>query len=88
LAEGIKVLNFGSGHAWGMLGLHVELPETGGIILASDAIYTAESYGPPIKPPGIIYDSLGYMNTVEKIRRIAKETNSQVWFGHDSEQFK
>ncbi|ANB55678.1 N-acyl homoserine lactonase AiiB [Anoxybacillus sp. B7M1] len=88
LAEGIRVLNFGSGHAWGMLGLHVELPETGGIILASDAVYTAESYGPPIKPPGIIYDSLGYMNTVEKIRRIAKETHSQVWFGHDSEQFK
>ncbi|BDG47517.1 MULTISPECIES: N-acyl homoserine lactonase family protein [Parageobacillus] len=88
LAEGVKILNFGSGHAWGMLGLHVELPETGGIILASDAIYTAESYGPPIKPPGIIYDSLGYMNTVERIRRIARETNSQVWFGHDSEQFK
>jgi N-acyl homoserine lactone hydrolase len=87
LAEGIKVLNFGSGHAWGMLGLHVQMPETGGIILASDAIYTAESYGPPIKPPGIIYDSLGYANAVEKIRRLAKETNSQVWFGHDSNQF-
>lgn len=88
LAQGIKVLNFGSGHAWGMLGLHVDMPETGGIILASDAIYTAESYGPPIKPPGIIYDSLGYSNAVEKIRRIAKETNSQVWFGHDAAQFK
>ncbi len=88
LAEGISVLNFGSGHAWGMLGLHVQMPETGGIILASDAIYTAESFGPPIKPPGIIYDSIGYSNTVERIRKLAKETNSQVWFGHDSEQFK
>jgi N-acyl homoserine lactone hydrolase len=88
LAEGIRVLNFGSGHAWGMLGLHVQMPEQGGIILASDAIYTAESYGPPIKPPGIIYDSLGYAGTVEKIRRIAQETNSEVWFGHDGEQFK
>lgn len=88
LAAGIKVLNFGSGHAWGLLGLQVELPETGSIILASDAVYTAESYGPPIKPPGIIYDSLGYVKTVEKIKRLAKQTNSQVWFGHDSEQFK
>lgn len=87
LADGIKVLNFGSGHAWGMIGLHVEMPETGGIILASDAVYTAESFGPPIKPPGIIYDSLGYAASVEKIRRLAKETNSQVWFGHDSNQF-
>jgi len=88
LAEGINVLNFGSGHAWGMLGLHVHLPETGGIILASDTIYTAESYGPPVKPPGIIYDSLGYANTVERIRRLAYETNSQVWFGHDANQFQ
>jgi N-acyl homoserine lactone hydrolase len=87
LADGIKVLNFGSGHAWGMIGLHIQMPETGGIILASDAVYTADSFGPPIKPPGIIYDSLGYAASVEKIRRLAKETNSQVWFGHDSNQF-
>ncbi|WP_078592791.1 AhlS family quorum-quenching N-acyl homoserine lactonase [Evansella clarkii] len=88
LAEGVRVLNFGSGHAWGMIGLHVQMPEKGGIILASDAIYTAESFGPPIKPPGIIYDSIGYSKTVERIRRLAKETNSEVWFGHDSAQFK
>lgn len=88
LAEGINILNFGSGHAWGMLGLQIDMPETGGIILASDAIYTAESFGPPIKPPGIIYDSIGYSSAVEKIRRIAKETNSDVWFGHDANQFK
>ncbi|MDM5338467.1 N-acyl homoserine lactonase family protein [Fictibacillus enclensis] len=88
LAEGIKILNFGSGHAWGMIGLHIHMPESGGIILASDAVYTSESFGPPIKPPGIIYDSLGYANAVEKIRRIAQETNSQVWFGHDPNQFK
>ncbi|MFE4242208.1 AhlS family quorum-quenching N-acyl homoserine lactonase [Peribacillus butanolivorans] len=88
LAEGINILNFGSGHAWGMLGLQINMPETGGIILASDAIYTDESFGPPIQPPGIIYDSLGYSNAVEKIRRIANQTNSQVWFGHDANQFK
>ncbi|MFB6362902.1 N-acyl homoserine lactonase family protein [Paenibacillus elgii] len=88
LAEGIKILNFGSGHAWGMIGLHVDMPETGGIILASDAIYTAESFGPPVKPPGILYDSLGYRNAVEKIRTLANRTNSQVWFGHDANQFQ
>lgn len=88
LAEGIKIINLGSGHAWGMLGLHIEMPDTGGIILASDAIYTAESYGPPVKPPGIIYDLLGYRSAVEKIRTLATRTNSQVWFGHDANQFK
>lgn len=88
LAEGIHLLNFGSGHAWGMLGLHINMPETGGIILASDALYTAESYGPPVKPPGILYDSVGFNTTAERIRRIAQETNSDVWFGHDADQFK
>ncbi|WP_371826333.1 N-acyl homoserine lactonase family protein [Alicyclobacillus fastidiosus] len=88
LAEGVTVLNFGSGHAWGMLGLQVSLPEYGNIILASDAIYTAESYGPPIKPPGIIYDSVGFGRTVERIRNLATQTNSEVWFGHDAQQFQ
>ncbi len=51
LVDGVKILNFGSGHAWGMIGLQVELSELGSIILASDAIYTAESIGPPLKRP-------------------------------------
>lgn len=88
LAQGVKILNFGPGHAWGLLGLHIELPGEGGIILASDAVYTEESYGPPVKMPGIIYDSIGYLNAVEKIKKYAERTNSQVWFGHDSEQFR
>lgn len=88
LADGIKILNFGPGHAWGLLGLHVELPGEGGIILASDAVYSEENFGPPTKPPGIIYDSLGYLEAVEKIRKYAERTNSQVWFGHDTKQFR
>ncbi|MBN6185627.1 N-acyl homoserine lactonase family protein [Aneurinibacillus sp. BA2021] len=87
LVEGIKIVNFGPGHAWGMLGLHVELPGTGGILLASDAVYSAENYGPPVKTPGIIYDSVGFTNTVERIREYAARTHSQVWFGHDTNQF-
>lgn len=87
LVDGVRILNFGSGHAWGMLGLHVQLPKTGGIVLASDAIYSAGNYGPPVRIPGIIYDSLGYVRTVERIQRFALETRSQVWFGHDADQF-
>ena len=87
IVDGVKVLNFGSGHAWGLIGLQVDMPELGTIILASDAIYTAESMGPPLKPPGIMYDSIGWARSVEKIKRIAKETNADIWFGHDGEQF-
>jgi N-acyl homoserine lactone hydrolase len=87
LVQGIKILNFGSGHAFGLLGLHVELPGSGGIILASDAVYSAQNYGPPIKPPGTCYDTVGFFKTVERIKNYAARTNSQVWFGHDSQQF-
>ena len=87
LVDGVKVLNFGSGHAWGMIGLEIETEELGTIILASDAIYTKESMEPTLKPPGILYDSVGWTNSVEKIKKLAAEKNAQIWFGHDGEQF-
>lgn len=86
LVDGVKVLNFGSGHAWGMIGLEIETEELGTIILASDAIYTKESMEPTLKPPGILYDSVGWTNSVEKIK-ISSRENAQIWFGHDGEQF-
>ncbi|MGR7911430.1 AhlS family quorum-quenching N-acyl homoserine lactonase [Lysinibacillus capsici] len=88
LVKGVKIINFGAGHAYGMLGLYIELPETGNLLLASDALYTAESLGPPVKPPGILYDSIGYLATVERIRKLAEERKATIWFGHDKSQFK
>ena len=52
------------GHDW----LRNETEELGTIILASDAIYTKESMEPTLKPPGILYDSVGWTNSVEKIK--------------------
>ena len=88
IVKSVKVLNFGSGHAWGMIGLEVETQELGTLILASDAIYTAESMGDILKPPGILYDSIGWARSVEKIKRLAKEKDAQIWFGHDGNQFE
>ncbi|MBA4601507.1 AhlS family quorum-quenching N-acyl homoserine lactonase [Thermoactinomyces mirandus] len=88
LVNGVKILNFGSGYAWGLLGLHVTLPDTGNIILASDAVYSTENYGPPIRLPGIICDSVGYVKAVEYIKKYTARYNAQVWYGHDPEQFK
>ncbi|UTW08086.1 N-acyl homoserine lactonase family protein [Pseudomonas benzenivorans] len=87
LLDGIRILNFGGGHSYGMLGLHIELPGHGPLILASDAVYSAENYSNPSRLPATIYDSLGYMRTVERIQKLSKQTGSDVWFGHDSEQF-
>lgn len=83
----VEVLNFGSGHAHGMLGLHVRLPEAGSIILASDAIYSRANFEPEPLMPGECVDSVGLRRTVERIRNLAHRHKAQVWFGHDPEQF-
>ncbi|MBL8585057.1 MAG: N-acyl homoserine lactonase family protein [Rhizobiaceae bacterium] len=88
LQTGVRVLNFGPGHAAGMLGLHLSLRGSGDLIIASDTIYCAENYGPPARAAGVLVDSVGYLATVERIRKLAKQTGAQVWFGHDGAQFR
>lgn len=87
LLPGIRVINLGPGHVPGMLALMVSLPNTGNVILASDAVNTRVNLGPPIRLPGIPYDSIGFVNTIKKIHKLQKEYNAQVWCGHDAEQF-
>ena len=88
ICPGLTVLNFGSGHSYGMLGLLVELERDGTFLLAADALYTAEHYGPPAKLAGIVHDEAGYFETVERIRGLAAETGATVLFGHDMAQFR
>jgi glyoxylase-like metal-dependent hydrolase (beta-lactamase superfamily II) len=88
IIDGVKLLNFGPGHSYGMLGLHVSLRDHADVILASDACYTSENYGPPIKPAGISYDSVGAKRTIQQIQALADASGAEVWFGHDVEQFE
>lgn len=85
--DGIHLLSFGSGHSFGMLGLLLELPKTGNVILTSDAIYCKENLGPPMRLPGVIRDPEGYKKTADRILQIAEEHNAELWFGHDMAQF-
>jgi len=74
------------GHAPGEMGARIETKNTGDLIIASDAVYTAENYGPPVKLPGTTISLDDYSRSVEKIRRIADMYNAKVIFGHDSAQ--
>ena len=68
LNEAVTLLNWGAGHAAGMLGLDVSLGETGRVILASDAVFTMENFDPPARPPGYPVSAVGAARTVEAIR--------------------
>jgi glyoxylase-like metal-dependent hydrolase (beta-lactamase superfamily II) len=79
----VRLLNLGRGHAHGMLALSVALPETGRIVLASDALYCAENLGGQL--PGWLLDRAGYLGAVQRLRALSRD--AQVWFGHDPRQF-
>jgi len=87
LLPGIEIITLGPGHSFGMLALLVRLTETGNIIIAADAAYCRENVGPPIAPPGIIYDTDGYKRSLEYLLQAAKDNNAQIWYGHDMDQF-
>ena len=87
LTETVTLLNWGAGHAAGMLGLDLSLDETGHIILASDAVFTLENFGPPPRPAGYCRSPANAARTVEIIRARAERQDAQVWCGHDMVQF-
>jgi glyoxylase-like metal-dependent hydrolase (beta-lactamase superfamily II) len=82
----VRILNFGRGHSFGMLGLSVRLPDSGEIVLASDAIYCAENFATPAVLPGFLQDVAGYRKTLEALRGHA-DRGATVWYGHDPRQF-
>lgn len=82
LLPGINIITL-PGHTPGVLGLVLKLKKSGTFIFPADAIYTSGNYGPPGKFSGIVYDSLAFMKSIEKVRQIAKRENAKVIFGHD-----
>ena len=87
IVKGVNVIVL-PGHTPGVLGMVVELETEGTIIFPGDAIGTSENFGPPVRPPATLYDSLGFYESVERVRLISKKTNGKIVFSHDIEQFK
>ncbi len=85
--EGVWLLEV-PGHTWGTMCLMVDLPHTGTMIFTSDAAYMRESYGPPPAGAAIVWDSLGWLNSIERIRGFANLKDAMLIFGHDPNQIK
>lgn len=87
LAEGVELISL-PGHTPGLLGLMVHLENEGTLIFPADALYTQENYGPPTKMSGIIYDSVSFRASIEKIRALQEKHHAKVMFSHDMPFFK
>lgn len=85
ILPGINVIDT-PGHTWGTLSLQVDLPRGGSKIFTSDAVYMEDSWGPPPIGAAIVWDSVKWLESVEKLRGIAERTNAEVIFGHDAAQ--
>ncbi|MCS5695923.1 N-acyl homoserine lactonase family protein [Desulfofundulus thermocisternus] len=87
LVPGVEVINL-PGHTPGVLGIMVHLQNSGTLIFPMDALYQRGNYGPPPRMSGIIYDSISFFKSIEKIRKLAQKNNAQIMFSHDMEFFK
>lgn len=85
IVPGVSVIKT-PGHTWGTMSLRLDLEDDGTKIFTSDAVYLADSWGPPAVGAAIVWDNLAWLESVEKLRRIAQETDAEVIFGHDAEQ--
>ena len=86
LVEGVKIVCL-PGHTPNLLGVVVKL-KNATYILPQDCVYTEEIYGPQAKGSGLLYDSISYFKSIEKVREIQKQYNAEVIFAHDYEYFK
>ena len=87
LLPGLTIVNFGSGHTYGMMGLLAEFRKSCSFLLVADALYTKENLGPPVMLAGLVHDEQGYIRTANFIREYAAAHNATILFGHDAAQF-
>lgn len=82
LFPGVEVVTL-PGHSPCVLGLILHL-SSGVFIFTSDAVHERRNYNG--HPPGALYDSLAYEESIRKIKFLQKKYNARVIFGHDMAQ--
>ena len=85
--DGVVKMIFTPGHAPGHQSFLVTLPRTGPVLLTIDAAYTQDHWDNKALP-GLVVSSADAANSVEKLRRIASDTNAMVVTGHDPDNWK
>jgi glyoxylase-like metal-dependent hydrolase (beta-lactamase superfamily II) len=82
ILPGVTLINL-PGHSWGTQGMLVELKDSPSMLFASDAVSTGIGYGPPPCPGPVMWSSLDWLSSVERVRKIAERRNATVVFGHE-----
>jgi glyoxylase-like metal-dependent hydrolase (beta-lactamase superfamily II) len=80
--DGVIKIIFTPGHTPGHQSVLLNLPKTGHMLLTGDACYTGDHWCDRCLP-GLVSSASDAADSVAKLRKIAKETNAKVVWGHD-----
>lgn len=72
------------GHTWGTMGVAINLPHSGWILLASDHIYLSSTYGNPFNVSILNQDPRRWAHSAVKVRRLVEKYSMRVFPGHDN----
>lgn len=82
--DGSLLLLDTQGHTQGHQSLQVNLKNTGTVLLAADAVYTAENEAGVI--PGITWNTNASMRAIDRLKQIRDATQGALWYSHDPVQ--
>ena len=88
--DGSIIVIFTPGHAPGHQSFLVNLPNSGYVLLTIDAAYTMDHWN-NLTLPGLVCSAVDVVDSVKKLKKIAKDKNATVVTGHDPhawEEFK
>ena len=80
--DGVIKIIFTPGHTPGHQSILVNLPKTGHMLFTGDACYTGDHWCDKCLP-GLVSSSSDAAASVKKLRRVAKEHDAKVVWGHD-----
>lgn len=83
-AEGIELIHL-PGHTKGTLGMVLHCEERT-YVFPSDAIYTARNFGPPAILPGLIDDTRGFWQSIDKVKKLKEKYDAVIVYPHDLDQ--
>ncbi len=72
------------GHTWGTMGVAVNLPHAGWMLIASDHIYLSASFGDPFIGNILNQDPRHWARSAVKVRRLMEKYSMRVLPGHDN----
>lgn len=85
LMPGLAVV-LANGHTPGLQALVIDLPDTGVVILASDACYLSQNIDEEVIP-GIVWDPTRALHSITKLKTLAQLLGGEVYPNHDIERW-